>query len=112
MNKYLKKFNDIITDLETENKGYGYDMLSKILIADEFNNYYGQNANLILTPEQEEIMIEIIHNFYLETDGDINYFTCTNAICDTFRNYTSFEAFYDDYKASPNKFYSNISIEN
>lgn len=95
MNKYLKKFNEI-----SENVG-GYTELTRCLIADEFDCYYGgyyEDENYgELTAEQEEYLINIIYDYYIDTE-DINLFRATKGVVDTLLGYSSFEEFKKDYE--------------
>ena len=95
MNKYLKKYNEI-----TEKVG-GYMELAKCLIADEFDCYFGgyydDDRYKELTKEQEEYLINIIYDYYIDTE-DMNYFRATKGVVDTFLNYNSFEEFKKDYE--------------
>ena len=95
MNKYLKKYNEI-----SEKVG-GYMELAKCLIADEFDYYLGglyeDERYKELTDKQEEYLINIIYDYYIDTE-DMNYFRATKGVVDTVLDYNSFEDFKKDYE--------------
>lgn len=115
MNKYLNTFNDILAELHTKAKesngelgNSGYEYLTRILIADELDNYYGQGGSWTLTDKEQEELIAIIHEFYLKTDGDISLYQSTKAVCDAMESYDTFENFREMYKQEYNEVYDNF----
>ena len=97
MNKYLKRYNELIKELEKENDN-GCSFLTRMLIAEEFDCYIGgYYENLELTEEQEEYLINVIYDYYIDTD-DMNIFYATRSVVDVFVEYENFETFKKEYE--------------
>ena len=67
MNKYLKKFNEVIDQFNKELNGSingGYALFNKLIIANEFDCCWTEE----LTDEQEEWLIEEVYDFYISND--------------------------------------------
>ena len=102
MNKYLKEYNEILDKfIDNEDKCSAYEYLAKCKVADEFdcyfNGYYDDDRYKELTAEQEEYLINVIYDYYIDTD-DMSIFRATKGVIDTFLNYNSFEDFKKDYE--------------
>ena len=102
MNKYLKEHNKILDSFKDNDDNCGnYEYLAKCMIAEEFDCYFGgyydDDRYKELTDEQEEYLIQIIYDYYIDTE-DMNYFRATKGVVDTFVNYNSFEEFKKDYE--------------
>lgn len=69
MNKYLKKFNEVIEILnketDSQNQNAGYTLFWKLLIANELDCCWSKEE---LTEQQEEWLIECIYDFYMSVD--------------------------------------------
>ena len=97
MNKYLKRYNELIDELAKEENDTGYSYLTCMLIAEELDCYMGgYYEDYKLTESQEECLIEIIYDYYIDTD-DTNIFKATRGVVDTLMNYETFEDFYNGF---------------
>lgn len=109
MNRYLEKFNKIIDELDKETNqdktlgNTGYGLFTRVLIADELatsmQRIY-EDKGWELTDEQQELLIEIIHNFYLDTNVECSVYRVTTAVCNTMQDYESFSEFVEEYNTN------------
>ena len=104
MNKYLTAYNEIVELLDKkarESKWYngvsGLTLLIKSQIADELNDYYGQGGEWELTDKDQEELVDIIYDFWLETETN-DYTIATHAVCDAMESYDNFENFLKMYE--------------
>lgn len=99
MNKYLTRFNKLLDELNKETDYNGYEVLPKMEIADYFqDNFYSINNDMELTDEQEELVIDIIYDYYIDLPYDkMSEYSATNCVSYAISEYNSFEEFYKDY---------------
>ena len=102
MNKYLKKYNEILDSLiKNDDNCASYVYMAKCYIADEFDSYfsgyYDDDRYKELTKEQEEYLINVIYDYYINTE-DMDYFRATKGVVNTLLNYNSFEEFKKDFE--------------
>lgn len=103
MNKYLKKCNELTKDLALEFKESGYAVVSKLQIAIEVENFlenYDEFKGLKLTQEQEEKLIDIICEFYLNLEIEEGVFKPTKAIMFTILEYKSILDFFKEVETN------------
>ena len=105
MSKYLTRFNKLLDELNKGTDNKGYEMLSKMEIADYFEyNFYGINDKFKLTDEQEELAIDIIYNYFINSTNDkMSKYSATYCVSYTISEYNSFEEFYKDYTDNHDK---------
>lgn len=104
MNKYLTAYNEIIDmlDKKIENSdekfgGSASTLLIKSQIAEELNDYYGQGGEWELTDKDQEELVDIIYDFWLEIETN-DYTIATHAVCDAMGSYDNFENFLNMYE--------------
>lgn len=114
MNKYLN-FHNKISELAHEELGdSGFEGLTKSIIASELDYIldWDDYADLKLSDKQQEDLISIIYDVYMDVDFDLSYYNATRAIVKMLSNCDNFEEFYnyyeDDYHSFRDDFVYNI----
>lgn len=112
MNKYLTMFNEITKKLE-EKFGYSrYSVLSKLQISAEMESILGWEEfdNVELTDKEQEELIEIIYEIYMDSENDLGVFVPTKAVMETLlEDYKgNYKVFKDDYTLNNSKVYDKI----
>lgn len=108
MNKYLKNFTNLITELDKKSNKKGHTEFYKMCIAQEFDSCYVEKNKL--TTEQEEWLIDEIYDFYISNDyNSIN--SIVNAFINTILKFGDINIFQSEYDLNYSKTYDKI-IEN
>ena len=113
MNKYLSKRNELEKILEEEFKEPSYEVFSKMIIAGELSYMleWDEFENFELTDKQEEELINIIYDLYIDWEDDIGFFKPTKAVLFTMRKYGTYLNFIDEYKTNYSKVIDNFAWE-
>lgn len=111
MNKYLAKRIELAKELEKEFNKRDYEIFTEIEIANELdglleNNYLEFNFNL--TDEQQEELIEIIYDFYMDCDSDKSIYSSTSAVLKTIKEFGSYLEFKGKYETDYSNTYDKI----
>lgn len=101
MNKYLETQNDIAKILKSKFDMPSYEIFAKMNISTELE-FILENDNMPqLDDLQQEKLIDIIYDFYIDSDYDCSIYKITKSFVITLQKYGSFECFkqkyYDDY---------------
>ena len=86
MNKYLTKRNELAKELEKEFNKRDYEIFTEMEIANELDNLIDNDClefNFDLTDEQQEEVIEIIYDFYMECESDVSVYSVVKAVLKT-----------------------------
>lgn len=103
MNKYLEIQNDIAKILKAKFDMPSYEIFAKMNISTELKFIIIlENDNMPqLDDLQQEKLIDIIYDFYMDSDYDCSIYKITKSFVITLQKYGSFECFkqkyYDDY---------------
>lgn len=110
MNKYLNFHNKISELAHEELDEPSFEGLTKSIIASELD--YILDGDLNLSDKQQEDLISIIYDVYMDVDFDLSYYNATKAIVKILSNCDSFEDFYnyyeEDYRGFRDDFGFNI----
>lgn len=112
MNKYLN-FHNKISELAHEELGEpSYEGLTKSIIASELNYIldWEDYGDLKLSDKQQEDLISVIYDVYMDVDFDLSYYNATRAIFKILSNYDNFEDFYDYYEDDYRSFRDDFSF--
>lgn len=100
MNKYLN-FHNKISELAHDELGEPcFEGLTKSIIASELDYIldWDDYADLKLSDKQQEDLISIIYDVYMNVDFDLSYYNTTRAIVKMLSNCDNFEEFYNYYE--------------
>ena len=111
MNKYLQKCNELTKQLSEEFKESGYSVISKLQIAEEINNFlenWEEFKELNLTDDQQENLINIVYDFYMNLENDEGIFIPTKAVMFTMLEYGDYFTFVGEYETNYSKVYDKL----
>ena len=111
MNKYLAKRIELGKELEKEFNKRDYEIFTEMEIANELdglldNDYLDFDFNL--TDEQQEEVIEIIYDFYMEQESDVSIYSATKAVLETITEFDSYLEFKSKYETDYSNTYDKI----
>nr|DAT76270.1 MAG TPA: hypothetical protein [Caudoviricetes sp.] len=111
MNKYLAKRNELAKELEKEFNKRDYEIFTEMEIANELdglldNDYLEFNFNL--TTEQQEELIEIIYDFYMECESNVSVYSAVKAVLQTITEFDSYLEFKGKYETDYSNTYDKI----
>lgn len=111
MNKYLAKRNEIANELEKEFNKRDYEIFTEMEIANELDGLLDNDClgfNFDLTDEQQEELIEIIYDFYMDCDSDKSIYSSTSAVLNTIKEFGSYLEFKGKYETDYSNTYDKI----
>lgn len=109
MNKYLAKRIELAKELEKEFNKHDFEIFTEMEIANELGNLLeNEEYNLKLTDDQQETLIEIIYDFYIETDNDISVYSSVKATLKTIIEFGSYLEFKGKYETDYSNTYDKI----
>lgn len=112
MNKYLTAFNETTKKLAKELNESEWAVLSKLQISAEMESILGweEFENVELTDKEQEELIEIIYEIYMDSENDLGVFAPTKAVMETLlKDYKgNYKVFKDDYTLNNSKVYDKI----
>ena len=115
MNKYLAKRIELGKELEKEFNKRDYEIFTEMEIANELDNLIDNDYldfDFNLTDEQQEELIEIIYDFYMECENAVSIYLAVKAVLKTiteFGSYLEFKGKYEtDYLHTYNKIVWNL----
>lgn len=106
MNKYLAKRIELAKELEKEFNKRDYEIFTEMEIANELDNLIDNDClgfDFDLTDEQQEDLIEIIYDFYMECESDVSVYSVVRAVLQTITEFGSYLEFKGKYETN----YSN-----
>lgn len=112
MNKYLNFHNKISELAHEELDEPSFEGLTKSIIASELNYIldWEDYADLKLSDKQQEDLISVIYDVYMDVDFDLSYYNATRAIVKILSNYDNFEDFYNYYEDNYYSFRDDFSF--
>ena len=112
MNKYLTAFNKTTKDLAKELNDSEWAVLSKLQISAEMESIldWDEFQNVKLTDKEQEDLIEIIYDIYMNSENDLGVFVPTKAVMETLLNdyQGKFNRFNDSYQKNYSKLNDQI----
>ena len=111
MNKYLTAFYKTTKDLAKELCDREWAVLSKLEISAEMESILDWNEfeNIKLTDKEQEDLIEIIYDIYIDSENDLGVFVPTKAVMETLLDYGSYENFIKNYEENNAKVCDKIA---
>lgn len=103
MNKYLEKYNKLEKQLNSEFNESGYEVFKKMETAVEVEcilDNYEEFDCFDLSSEQEEMLIKICYDVYMDSETDVGIFNLAKAVLFTMEEYGTYENFIEKYKNS------------
>lgn len=104
MNKYLTKRIELAKELEKEFNKRDYEIFTKMEIANELDGLF----SFSLTDEQQEELIEIIYDFYMECESDVSVYSAVRAVLKTITEFDSYFEFKGKYETDYSNTYDKI----
>lgn len=109
MNKYLAKRIELAKELEKELNKRDYEIFTEMEIANELDNLFeNEEYNIELTDEQQEELIEIIYDFYMECESDVSVYSVVKAVLQTITEFDSYLEFKGKYETDYSNTYDKI----
>ena len=110
MNKYFKTYLKLEGIAKQELGEIKYEGMTKCLIANELDNIlsWEEYNNIQLTDEQQEELINIIYDFYMNTEEDYSIYTTTYAVVKVLAEYENYFDFVGDYETNFSKVYDKF----
>lgn len=111
MNKYLAKRIELAKELEKEFNKHDFEIFTEMEIANELDGLLNNDClsfNFDLTDEQQEELIEIIYDFYMDCDSDKSIYSSTSAVLNTIKEFGSYLEFKGKYETDYSNTYDKI----
>lgn len=109
MNKYLTKRKELAMELEKEFNKRDYEIFTEMEIANELDGLLeNEEYNFELTDEQQETLIEIIYDLYMDCENDLTIYAMTKAILKTIIDCGSYLEFNGKYETDYSHTYDKI----
>lgn len=109
MNKYLAKRIELAKELEEEFNKKDYEIFTELEIANELEGFIGnEEFDIALTDEEQENVIEIIYDIYIDSDSDVSTYTALKAVLKTIEEFGSYLEFKGKYETEYSKTYDKI----
>lgn len=95
MNKYLAKRTELAQQLKKEFNKSDYEIFTEMEIANELQNFLDnyKEYNMQLTDEQQETLIAIIYDFYIDADSNVSIYSMAEAVLKTIKEFGSYHKF-------------------
>lgn len=109
MNKYLAKRIELAKELEEEFNKRDYEIFTELEIANELEGFIGnEEFDIALTDEEQENVIEIIYDIYIDSDSDKSIYSSTSAVLNTVKEFGSYLEFKGKYETDYSNTYDKI----
>lgn len=110
MNKYLTKRTELAKQLEKEFNKRDYEIFTEMEIANELDGLLDNDLDFDfnLTDEQQEELIEIIYDVYMECESDVSVYSIVKAVLKTITEFGSYLEFKGKYETDYSNTYDKI----
>lgn len=112
MNKYLAKRTELAQQLKKEFNKSDYEIFTEMEIANELQNFLDnyEEYDMQLTDEQQETLIAIIYDFYIDAYSNVSIYSMTEAVLKTIKEFGSYHKFDIAYSTDYANTYDKIVL--